>query len=237
MSRCVERPARGGCGRLRAPASGRRRTTSPRDGPRPRPRRAPPASGSSAAPGACRCWARLERPRAEGSGWSGWWRWPRARAAAPARAQRRAAARGAGAGRARGENERGEFFLVEERASASSRCHGDVPLSRFRALRPDTRGRADRRAVAGAVRPSRPRAVFLDTETTGLAGGAGTAAFLIGVGFVDGDRFRVRQYFMRDYHEEAALLRGLAEDLRGFRASSPSTAAASTCRCSRRATA
>ena len=61
--------------------------------------------------------------------------------------------------------------------------------------------------------------MFLDTETTGLAGGAGTAAFLIGVGFVEGDRFRVRQYFMRDYHEEAALLLALAEDLRASRAS------------------
>ena len=55
--------------------------------------------------------------------------------------------------------------------------------------------------------------MFLDTETTGLAGGTGTAAFLVGIGYVEGERFVVRQYFMRDYHEEAALLRGLAEDL------------------------
>ncbi|HEY5908197.1 MAG TPA: ribonuclease H-like domain-containing protein, partial [Vicinamibacteria bacterium] len=47
--------------------------------------------------------------------------------------------------------------------------------------------------------------------------GAGTAAFLIGVGFVEGDRFRVRQYFMRDYHEEPALLLALARDLARFR--------------------
>ena len=36
-----------------------------------------------------------------------------------------------------------------------------------------------------------------------------------GVGWVEGERFRFRQYFMRDYHEEPALLRGLAEDLAG----------------------
>jgi tetratricopeptide (TPR) repeat protein len=60
-------------------------------------------------------------------------------------------------------------------------------------------------------------AVFLDTETTGLAGGAGTAAFLIGVGYVAGSRFIVRQYFMRDYHEEASLLEALAEELKDFR--------------------
>jgi uncharacterized protein YprB with RNaseH-like and TPR domain len=58
--------------------------------------------------------------------------------------------------------------------------------------------------------------VFLDTETTGLSGGSGTAAFLVGVGFADGDRFCVRQYFMRDYHEEPAQLLALAEDLARF---------------------
>ena len=60
---------------------------------------------------------------------------------------------------------------------------------------------------------------FLDTETTGLAGGAGTLVFLVGVGtFVD-NTFRLRQYFLRDPAEEAALLTALQEDLeaaRGF---------------------
>ena len=36
------------------------------------------------------------------------------------------------------------------------------------------------------------------------------------MGCVEGDRFRVRQYFMRDYHEEAALLHALADDLARF---------------------
>ena len=53
-------------------------------------------------------------------------------------------------------------------------------------------------------------------DATGLAGGAGTAAFLIGLGFVDGERFRVRQYFMRDYHEEGALLHALGEEVGRF---------------------
>lgn len=52
-------------------------------------------------------------------------------------------------------------------------------------------------------------AVFVDTETTGLAGGAGTVAFLVGAGYVDGDVFRVEQCFMRDYDEEPAMLRYL----------------------------
>jgi uncharacterized protein YprB with RNaseH-like and TPR domain len=48
--------------------------------------------------------------------------------------------------------------------------------------------------------------LFLDTETTGLAGGTGTYAFLVGAGYVEGDRFVVAQYFMRDFDEEPALL-------------------------------
>lgn len=58
------------------------------------------------------------------------------------------------------------------------------------------------------------RFVFLDTETTGLVGGTGTYAFLVGVGRCDGDRFRVAQFFMRDPAEEPALLAALAESLR-----------------------
>src|SRR5262245_41302321 len=41
--------------------------------------------------------------------------------------------------------------------------------------------------------------LFLDAETTGLAGGTGTYAFLVGAGFVADDRFVVVQYFMRDF--------------------------------------
>jgi uncharacterized protein YprB with RNaseH-like and TPR domain len=61
--------------------------------------------------------------------------------------------------------------------------------------------------------------VFLDTETTGLAGGAGTLVFLVGVGAFSDGRFRLHQYFLRDPGEEAALLYALQEDLesaRGF---------------------
>jgi uncharacterized protein YprB with RNaseH-like and TPR domain len=112
------------------------------------------------------------------------------------------------------QNERGEFFLIEEDVPLESH-HGDVPLSRFRALLPGTVGVLTAEPELGAF--DFEGAVFLDTETTGLAGGAGTAAFLVGIGYVDDDRFRVRQYFMRDYHEEAALLHALAADLGRFR--------------------
>ncbi|MCD4783266.1 MAG: ribonuclease H-like domain-containing protein [Candidatus Eremiobacteraeota bacterium] len=48
--------------------------------------------------------------------------------------------------------------------------------------------------------------LFLDTETTGLAGGTGTVAFLIGVGFIRDDSFIIRQYFVPDYAYEPAML-------------------------------
>jgi uncharacterized protein YprB with RNaseH-like and TPR domain len=57
--------------------------------------------------------------------------------------------------------------------------------------------------------------LFLDTETTGLAGGTGTYAFLVGVGRIVGDRFRVTQLFMRDLDEEPALIAALVPLLEG----------------------
>jgi len=66
--------------------------------------------------------------------------------------------------------------------------------------------------VAGLEEPVSDcaRLLFLDTETTGLAGGTGTYAFLVGAGWQDDDRFIVAQYFMRDLDEEPALLAALA---------------------------
>ncbi|HME09671.1 MAG TPA: ribonuclease H-like domain-containing protein [Bryobacteraceae bacterium] len=57
---------------------------------------------------------------------------------------------------------------------------------------------------------------FLDTETTGLAGGTGTYAFLIGVGRITPEGFRVRQFFMREFGEEASLLHSLTRHLEQF---------------------
>ena len=51
--------------------------------------------------------------------------------------------------------------------------------------------------------------LFLDTETTGLAGGTGTYAFLVGVARVEDARLVVLQYFMRDFDDEPALLTAL----------------------------
>ncbi|KAA3642334.1 MAG: hypothetical protein DWQ07_25205 [Chloroflexi bacterium] len=54
---------------------------------------------------------------------------------------------------------------------------------------------------------------FLDTETTGLASGSGTYAFLIGVGRFEDDGLHLAQFFMRDPAEEPAQLALLDEFL------------------------
>ncbi len=49
-------------------------------------------------------------------------------------------------------------------------------------------------------------AVFIDLETTGLAGGTGTIPFLIGLGFFDGEAFKVVQFFLNDLAAEFKML-------------------------------
>lgn len=53
--------------------------------------------------------------------------------------------------------------------------------------------------------------LFLDTETTGLVGGSGTYAFLVGVAWWDGGGLETEQFFLRDYSEERSLLFALRE--------------------------
>ncbi|MDP9340442.1 MAG: ribonuclease H-like domain-containing protein [Acidobacteriota bacterium] len=55
--------------------------------------------------------------------------------------------------------------------------------------------------------------LFLDTETTGLAGGTGTYAFLIGLAWWDAGGLQVEQLFMRDFAEEHSVLCELAARL------------------------
>jgi uncharacterized protein YprB with RNaseH-like and TPR domain len=52
--------------------------------------------------------------------------------------------------------------------------------------------------------------LFLDTETTGLAGGTGTYAFLIGLAWWDAGGIQVEQLLMRDFADEHAILHELA---------------------------
>ena len=55
------------------------------------------------------------------------------------------------------------------------------------------------------------RVLYLDTETTGLAGGTGTVPFLVGLAWFEERSLRVHQLFLRRLGEEAPMLRVLAE--------------------------
>src|SRR6059058_5610599 len=97
-------------------------------------------------------------------------------------------------------------LLVVRREYPLTHTHGREPLGpAFTAPLELLSTVARAAAPAGDSR----RLLFLDTETTGLAGGTGTYTFLVGVGRLDGDRFVVVQYFMRDFDEEPALLAAL----------------------------
>jgi uncharacterized protein YprB with RNaseH-like and TPR domain len=55
------------------------------------------------------------------------------------------------------------------------------------------------------------RTLFVDLETTGLSGGAGTVAFLVGCGWFDMGAFQVRQFLLTSYASERALLSAVAD--------------------------
>lgn len=106
----------------------------------------------------------------------------------------------------------GAFQLIENRYPLDF-VHGPLTLAEAFARDPATAVQLAR-AEALTITDLRQLA-FVDTETTGLAGGAGTLAFLVGVGVcdIDTNEFVLRQYFLRDPAEEAALLTTLIRDL------------------------
>ncbi len=83
-------------------------------------------------------------------------------------------------------------------------CHGLFPLKNLIKQTSTLLKYAARDAALPAI--DLESLLFFDTETTGLSGGVGTVAFLLGVGFFEKSRFVIEQYFMRQYAEEPALL-------------------------------
>ena len=57
------------------------------------------------------------------------------------------------------------------------------------------------------------RLLFLDTETTGLAGGAGTVAFLVGLAWFEGTTLHLEQLLLRNFGDEPAMLERLLQRL------------------------
>ncbi len=61
--------------------------------------------------------------------------------------------------------------------------------------------------------------VYLDTETTGISGGAGTVAFLVGLAWRPSPgEMHIEQFLMRDFCDEAELIRRVAARIGEFRA-------------------
>lgn len=103
---------------------------------------------------------------------------------------------------------RGEAFVVEQVFSGDYR-HGMVGIRTEVSLTSLATWAADDRVGLLPI----PSFAFLDTETSGLAGGTGTYAFMVGVGRFEGESFRLAQFFMPDPAEEGALLEALARFL------------------------
>ncbi len=111
------------------------------------------------------------------------------------------------------QTRQGETFISEQSYKSEYR-HGTAPITVNTPLTMLAAWAKDPRFTELALEEY----AFLDTETSGLAGGTGTYAFLVGVArFVNGD-FQLRQYFIRDPAEEPALLEGLADFLAPCRA-------------------
>lgn len=91
----------------------------------------------------------------------------------------------------------GGLLLIEERLPATHR-HGRVALGGLSA--------APLEALCAGSRPHPEGLLFLDTETTGLAGGTGTLPFLVGLARFDGSALCLRQYFLTGFAGERALL-------------------------------
>jgi len=101
----------------------------------------------------------------------------------------------------------GQRFLVVDRTYVPGYRHGSMVLADGL---PPTDGVWPRLSLL-ANRACGDRLVFVDLETTGIAGGAGTYAFLVGCGWFSGGTFRIRQFFLSSFTAERALLEAVAD--------------------------
>ncbi len=112
------------------------------------------------------------------------------------------------------ENEKGSFFRVRTEYPWHH-YQGDAAVSSLLDVDPTCLGWAlsDARLKKIDFR----KALFFDTETTGLDTGTGVYIFLAGFGYFKGRSFVVEQYFMRDFPDEPAVLLAIEQLLKKFR--------------------
>lgn len=105
----------------------------------------------------------------------------------------------------------GQTFVFE-RHTTKADTQGQIHFS----MRPDISILAAWRNHPDLINIPINRILYLDTETSGLAGGTGTFAFMIGIGYIDEQGFHNYQLFLRHPAEERALLATLTKFIEGF---------------------
>lgn len=125
------------------------------------------------------------------------------------------------------ESERGTYFLSRSSYSFHEESVG-YPIASFLECQPEALSWLGRDSRLAAIRPE--EMLFLDCETTGLAGGTGTKAFLVGLARIDTSveitasnsgeprPLVVEQLFLPDYDSEDAFLEALCTRLLQARA-------------------
>ena len=104
----------------------------------------------------------------------------------------------------------GRQFLVLDRKYPPGHRHGHVAIADT--LPPEERSWPRFPLLNTATTSTRAgRMLFVDLETTGLAGGAGTYAFLVGCAWYQDGGLRIRQFFLSNFDAERVLLEAVAE--------------------------
>ena len=88
--------------------------------------------------------------------------------------------------------------IMVDQSIPLSQLHGMVRLQEIE--------RAPLAFLARGAAPALRGLLFIDTETTGLAGGTGTLAFVFGLARIVGPAVEVRQYLLTSYGAEPAML-------------------------------
>jgi len=108
--------------------------------------------------------------------------------------------------------------LVIDRRYEADRFHGDIRIGDCDVTNAEGLSILDPGLPSPESRvpsPGTRRTIFIDLETTGLSGGAGTVAFLVGCGYFDMGAFQVRQFLLTSYASERALLAAVADFFEG----------------------
>lgn len=101
--------------------------------------------------------------------------------------------------------------LAVDRRYEADRWHGDVRVEACAVADDERLTALDATLEPPASDPG--RILFVDIETTGLSGGAGTVAFLVGCGWFDLGAFHSRQFLLPSFAAERALLAAIADEV------------------------